>query len=92
MAFWNEGRHRGRLNLDDMARSGDTSLNLLVVLLLIAALAAGWWTYGHVTPAVDIATPSSTTRVAPTVSPTLPAPDTTTAKPTPAAPSPSTTP
>ncbi len=93
MALWNDGRRRGRMNLDDMARSGDTSLNLIVVLLLVAALAVGWWSYGRVTPAVDIAAPPSTTRVAPApypVSPIPPAPDATTAKPT-TPPSPTTT-
>ena len=80
MALWNEGRHRGRMRVEDIARSSDTSLNLLVVALLIAVVTFGWWTYGRMGPAGEIAAPPSMTRIAPapTVNTMPTAPDATT--------------
>lgn len=87
MALWNEGRHRGRMNLDDMARSGDSTLNILVVVLLVAFALVAWYSYGSMGPAVDQATPPpAKTQSAPEpypVTPVPPAPDATAAKPAP---------
>jgi hypothetical protein len=52
MALWSEGR-----GLDEAVRRTDTTLNVLVALLLVAfALAAGSYYYGQMNPRVAPAT------------------------------------
>ena len=57
MAFWNESRRGSRLSLDDMARSGDKTLNVLILVLILAAAAFSVFSYGKMSPNVDRVTP-----------------------------------
>jgi hypothetical protein len=64
MAFWNDSR-----GLDDLVRTSDRTLNLLVIVLLAAfALGSGAYYYGQLNPRVAPASPSQT---APSSAPTV---------------------
>jgi hypothetical protein len=61
--------HRSR-SLDDAARSGDSALNVLIILLLIAFGIATW--YFYVTPLTNQANMDSSTITAPVTAPPQP--------------------
>jgi hypothetical protein len=50
-------RHSGRISIDDMVRSTDVTLHVLVIALLIAFAFGTLYLYGAMGPVVDAATP-----------------------------------
>jgi hypothetical protein len=65
MALWNDNR-----SIDNFVRSGDNTLNVLVIVLLAAfALGSGAYYYGQMNPRVPA---SPFTKANPVTSPSLP--------------------
>jgi hypothetical protein len=70
-------RRRGRMSIDDMMRSTDVTLHVVIIVLLIAFVLGTWYFYGTLGPTVnntDIGASTVTSPMSPNAGPTRPAP------------------
>jgi hypothetical protein len=78
---FNHTRRSGRMSIDDMMRSTDVTLHVVIIVLLIAFAFGTWYFYGTIGSAIDntitgssTVTEPVTSTSSPNASPTQPAP------------------